>query len=160
MLFARLPCGYTKPTDTSSTRKKINQPMNMTIGPNSESQVLSDSHHRMRFRHCIRQWTSYETVDDRSCSEYRKFGLILLVNHGMVLTLPETIFSYICIGWSAKKGGYPAAISYISTPRAHQSTALLYPYKTNSTWKKNYKNQWLITIFAMTTVHISKALAS
>ena len=121
-----------------------------TVGCDSQCQIW----------HCIRQWTSFETVDDRSCSEYRKFGLILLVNHGVVLTLPETIFSYICIGWSAKKGGYPAAISYISTPRAHQSTALLYPYKTNSMWKKNYKNQWLITLFAMTTVHISMSLAS
>ena len=26
-------------------------------------------------------------------------------NHYITITLPETIFSYIWIGWSAKKGG-------------------------------------------------------
>lgn len=34
------------------------------------------------------------------------------------------IFLYVASGSSSKKGGYPAIISYSSTPSVHQSTAL------------------------------------
>ena len=43
---------------------------------------------------------------DRQTDRHRK-----IQNNKSLLTFPETIFSYIWIGWSAKKGGYPAAIS-------------------------------------------------